>query len=727
MRKLGILVALALVVGLAVTSSGEAASPSQVKKLTASDAQAGDYFGISTAVSGDTAVVGAHSESNAGAAYVFQRNAGGADNWAEVKKLTASDAQAGDYFGARVAVSGDIAVVSAVYEDSGGSNAGAAYVFQRNWGGTDNWGEVKKLTASDAQAGDYFGMGVAVSGDIVVVSAVYEDSGGSSAGAAYVFQRNAGGADNWGEVKKLTASDAQASDYFGVSAAVNGDTAVVGAYAEDAGGIDAGAAYVFQRNAGGADNWGEVKKLTASDAQAYDEFGRSVAVSGDTAVVGAHYEHSGGSIAGAAYVFSRNQGGTDNWGQVKKLTASDAQAGDEFGYSAAVSGDTAVVGAYWEDAGGSDAGAAYVFATSESSLAQDAANLAKAVVGAPYLGDGFNYGGKGWDCVQSRFVEADGITDGYYYYDGRIKKCSSLNGGKGQGLDCAGLSFWAYNKAGGAPNLRDGPLPLYYGAVYSGSEGARRQYSYYFTLEVAEEDLLPGDLLFFQGNPWHVVMYVGPGDPCGDVVHAYNPDAGIICEPKEEVISRLVGNGMVFKGFRRLPEVPVGIVFEGASPIDLTVTDPDGLTVTKDTAEIPGHLFYLEWDVDGDGDFHDFVTGPERKIGAYLITVIPEPDAAPTNTYTLTVEADGQTIILAEDVPISDIPGQGYRVRSTEEGVFEDSSVGGIAEYPSIEARPVGQSDSRPAAAALAGAVAGGALLLSAGCWCVRRRWPGRR
>ena len=163
------------------------------------------------------------------------------------------------------------------------------------------------------------------------------------------------------EVRKLLASDAQASDLFGVSVAVSGDTAVVGALQEDDGGADAGAAYVFRRDQGGTDNWGEVTKLTASDAQASDQFGYRVAVSGDTAVVGAWAEDAGGVNAGAAYVFRRDEGGADNWGQVTKLTASDAQAGDAFGNSVAVSGDTAIVGAPLEDAEGSDVGAAYVF------------------------------------------------------------------------------------------------------------------------------------------------------------------------------------------------------------------------------------------------------------------------------------------------------------------------------------------------------------------------------
>ena len=346
-------------------SQGGADNWGEVTKLTASDAEAGDLFGISVAVSGDTAVVGAHGEdtggSFAGAAYVFQRGEGGADNWGQVEKLTASDPETLDQFGASVAVSGDTAVVGAIQGDAGGSDAGSAYIFQRNDGGTDNWGQVKKLTASDAEAFDEFGWSVAVSGDTVVVGAISERAGGLGAGAAYVFERNEGGADNWGEVKKLTASDAQAGDWFGISVTLNGDTAVVGAWLEDTPFNNVGAAYVFQRNEGGADNWGEVKKLTASDAAGGDNFGIGVAVSGDTAVVGAFGEDFGENNAGAAYVFRRDHGGADNWGEVKKVTASDAQADDLFAESVAVSGDTAVVGAFREDAGGSDAGAAYVF------------------------------------------------------------------------------------------------------------------------------------------------------------------------------------------------------------------------------------------------------------------------------------------------------------------------------------------------------------------------------
>ncbi|GAF73238.1 unnamed protein product, partial [marine sediment metagenome] len=205
--------------------------------------------------------------------------------------------------------------------------------------------EVKKLTASDAEDNDNFGRSAAISGDTAVVGAQYEDGAGTARGAAYVFGRDYLGADNWGEVKKLTASDPWNWDLFGNSVAISGDTAVVGAYSEGGAGFNRGAAYVFERDYLGADNWGERKKLTASDAENSDVFGYSVAISGDTAVAGAAYENGAGSYRGASYVFERDYLGADNWGERKKLTASDPENDDYFGNSAAISGDTAVVGA----------------------------------------------------------------------------------------------------------------------------------------------------------------------------------------------------------------------------------------------------------------------------------------------------------------------------------------------------------------------------------------------
>ncbi len=331
-------------------------------KLTASDAEMDDRFGGSVAVAGDVAVVGAKSENSggsyAGAAYIFERNSGGVNAWSEVKKLIGSDPQASGKFGCSVAASGDVVVIGASQLNTGGPLAGAAYVFVRTAGYTNAWGEVKKLIASDSEANDHFGCSVAIAGDVAVVGAYSEDVGGVSAGAAYVFERNMGGTNNWGEVKKLMASDAEGDDYFGHSVAVAGDVAVIGAFSKN---NSAGAVYIFERNAGGTNNWGEVKKLTASNSQSDYYFGRSVAIAGDVVIAGSYGESSGGFLAGAAYIFERNAYGINNWGEVKKLIVSDADEYDKFGCSVAVDGDVVVVGALLEDAGFFDAGAAYVF------------------------------------------------------------------------------------------------------------------------------------------------------------------------------------------------------------------------------------------------------------------------------------------------------------------------------------------------------------------------------
>jgi hypothetical protein len=183
-----------------------------------------------------------------------------------------------------------------------------------------------------------------------------------------VFERDQGGPGAWGEVVKLTASDGADDDEFGWSVAVSDDTAVVGAYQDNLAGVgnDAGSAYVFERDQGGLGAWGEVVKLTASDAADLDYFGSSVAISADVAVVGAYEDdHVGGIDAGSAYVFERDQGGPGAWGQIVKLTASDAAADDHFGVSVAVSGDTTVIGAYKDDhVGETDAGSAYVYGIS---------------------------------------------------------------------------------------------------------------------------------------------------------------------------------------------------------------------------------------------------------------------------------------------------------------------------------------------------------------------------
>ena len=164
------------------------------------------------------------------------------------------------------------------------------------------------------------------------------------------------------EAQELLASDGAADDAFGYSVAVDGDTAVIGAVQDDDNGSNSGSAYVYTRS---GTTWSQQAKLTASDGAADDWFGTSVAVDGDTAVVGAYWDDDNGSKSGSAYVYTRS--GT-TWSQQNKLTASDGAADDRFGGRVAVNGDTAVIGAMWHDDNGSNSGSAYVFALGPTTI-----------------------------------------------------------------------------------------------------------------------------------------------------------------------------------------------------------------------------------------------------------------------------------------------------------------------------------------------------------------------
>jgi hypothetical protein len=348
--------------GSILSSSVQAQTQNEISKLLASDGAASDNFGLSVSVSGDYAIVGALFDVDnglqSGSAYVFYRHQGGTDTWGQVAKLLASDSAAGENFGKSVSISGDYAIVAAY-----GYGSGAAYVFYRNQGGTDTWGQVTKLLASDGAAGDIFSQSVSIFGDYAIIGAPGDTDNGIYSGSAYVFYRHQGGTDTWGQVTKLLASDGAASQSFGYSVAISGDYAIVGGKQDADNGIESGAAYVFYRHQGGTDTWGQVTKLLASDGAAGDNFGFSVSVSGDYAIIGAFYDADSGLHTGSAYVFYRNQGGTDTWGQVTKLLASNGAAGDVFGCSVSISGDYAIIGAEGDDYNNdvANSGAAYVF------------------------------------------------------------------------------------------------------------------------------------------------------------------------------------------------------------------------------------------------------------------------------------------------------------------------------------------------------------------------------
>ena len=302
-------------------------------------------FGMSVSISADTIVVGASSVPG-GSAFVFTRSG---TNWTEQQQLLPSDGASGDQFGTSVSVSGDTTVVGADSDDTpGGIDAGSAYVFVRSG---SVWTEQQKLLASDGATADSFGRSVSIAADTVAVGAPRDDTAaGADSGSAYVFVRSG---TTWSEQQKLVASDATSTDWLGISVAVDGDTIVAGAYVSDTpGGVSAGSAYVFVRS--GA-TWTEQQKLLASDGTAGDSFGAAVSISGQTAVIAATLDDPGASNAGSAYVFVRT--GT-TWIEQQKLVASAGAAGDSFGTSVSVHGDSIIAGAPFHDA---LAGVAYTF------------------------------------------------------------------------------------------------------------------------------------------------------------------------------------------------------------------------------------------------------------------------------------------------------------------------------------------------------------------------------
>ncbi len=416
MKQYHKLLALPFVVSL--FTSG-ALAQCELDKLTASDGSESDAFGAgyifgslttlagsALAVDGDTLLVGAqwhdHAGPIVGAVYVFERSGGA---WIEADEWLASDASDGDAFGYAVAIDGDLAAVSAVFKSVGGTQQGAAYVFERGAGG---WVEAARLTASDGAAYDWFGTSIDVAAGRVFVGAPGHDDAGMSSGAVYVFERTVIG---WSETAKLLTVGGQTGDELGISVAAEGDTVVAGAYRrgtvvwggavlafsysqgawsqvqelvplyvavgdqfgisvaigdgrilagsrfEDPSAVSPGLVYIFEPLPGGG--WIEDGLLSPSDGVFGDWFGFTLAFDGERALVGSPRAETVDYSAGAAYVFERSVG----WAETAKLVASDTAGYDSFGLAVAVDGESLVVGAPFHDDLGDNSGAAYVFAS----------------------------------------------------------------------------------------------------------------------------------------------------------------------------------------------------------------------------------------------------------------------------------------------------------------------------------------------------------------------------
>jgi len=333
-------------------------------KLYANDAAATDAFGISVSLYDNTALIGAHLDddngfTSSGSVYVFTRS--GVDGtFTQQAKLHATDAAASDAFGASVSLYGDTALIGAPWVDyNGRSNSGSAYVFTRS-GADGAFTQQAKIHATDAANHDNFGT-VSLYGDTALIAAHGDDDNVLASGSVYVFARS--GADGtFIQQAKLHASDAAEYDLFGASVSLYGDTALIGAHwVKNNAFTHSGAVYVFTRS--GVDGtFTQQAKLHANDAAAEDYFGISVSLYGDTALIGARKDEDNGlTLSGSVYVFTRS-GVDGTFTQQSKLFASDSAAGDQFGFSVSLYGDTALIGANNDDDNSlSDSGSVYVF------------------------------------------------------------------------------------------------------------------------------------------------------------------------------------------------------------------------------------------------------------------------------------------------------------------------------------------------------------------------------
>ena len=404
------------------TAAGQVGLPElgeQLAKILPSDGMANDRFGESLSIDGDTAVIGAAfaevTANFSGAAYVFERNLGGRDQWGQTAKLAPANGSEGDLFGVSVSIRGDVVAVGANGDDEAGQDAGAVYVFERNADNPNQWDLTAKLIPDDAAPNERFGQSVsvgslaiiasgdtgaayvferdelgewqqqarlevpggvgltvAVDADTAIVGAPSNISGVADTGLARVFKRttmiNIDEEEEvfWNEIAVLLASDGRQDDAFGRSVAIDLDTAVIGAVGVDDRGDDSGAAYIFKRipaeDEEGVETWRETLKLTASDSQAGDGFGNTVSIDLDLLVVGAPRNDAPRANSGAAYLFKRNEGGAEAWGRIAKLTASDGGDQDALGAAVSISGDNILAGSSGDDDQGLASGSAYAFA-----------------------------------------------------------------------------------------------------------------------------------------------------------------------------------------------------------------------------------------------------------------------------------------------------------------------------------------------------------------------------
>ncbi len=316
------------------------------QKLLGSGQRIKDLFGHSVEICDDQILIGAGTLNNStnigiGSVYVFEKSG---SNWIEVDRLFGSDAQISDGFGAKISCDGSFLAVGSHWDDDGGSNAGAVFIFERTGG---QWSEVQKLVASDALAGDFFGFSqLEMSTSNLLIPSFASGTLGYRAGGAYSFQFNG---SNWTDEQKLVASDGMPQDFFGGNLSLNGSKLAISSIQGDAPSVpNAGALYIFEKSGG---TWGEIQKLNASNAISGARFGGGTEFMGSNVLaVGAPRENRG-----AVYIYEDNGNG---WIESLKVVASNLAPDADFGERLAFDNNQLAVS---DRIGSTRAGSVYIF------------------------------------------------------------------------------------------------------------------------------------------------------------------------------------------------------------------------------------------------------------------------------------------------------------------------------------------------------------------------------
>ena len=394
-----IMLPIATAIALLAFTTPTTASPFDFhQKIIPPDGASNDNFGGSVALDGDYALIGSRFDDDngieSGSAYLFDANSG-----EQLQKFLAPDGASNDWFGYSVALDGEYALIGSPFDDDNGLSSGSAYLFDVNSGEL-----LQKFLDPDGITGGWFGSSVALDGDYALISAPTNSWGGSS-GSAYLFDVNSGellqkflsaGRERFGWsialdgnyvligsyldddnriihsgsaylfdaisgnlLQKFLAPDRAVGDQFGYSVALDGDLALIGSLLDNAKGFNSGSVYLFDITSGNL-----LQKFLAPDGTSHDRFGRSVALDGNLALIGSFLSDynwiDNGMDSGSAYLFDVTSGDL-----LQKFLAPDLAFNDRFGFSVALDGDSMLIGSYLDDDKGSDSGSAHLFAREE--------------------------------------------------------------------------------------------------------------------------------------------------------------------------------------------------------------------------------------------------------------------------------------------------------------------------------------------------------------------------